>query len=707
MNRLTLNLLGSFQLLLDRKVEARFESNKARALLAYLAVEHDAAHPRERLAEMLWPAQPLNVVRSNFRRILANLRAVIDDRNRQPSCLLITRETVQFNTASDVFVDLIYFLSLAKTPKTKPGWAEHLTQAAALYRGPFLDGFELDDCPEFEQWTTIIRSEVALSAAALFCALAEHRYLHADDDAALTLYRRCLLIDPYHEAAHRGLMRLLVEHGERSAALLHYSAFRQHMLDELDAEPEPQTAELADAIRIGRLVAVGGFQGFVGANPPDVDWPGHGYNVEFVARTRAKQIALLSECAHQTERDHGYVVFIAGESGSGKSALLHAFVHQIRCSDQPWLIGVAACAGLIGTGIPYQPLIDSLSAFSSSRVEIQCWIDEASSLAAAPFPPNQVSGSAGSAPISGYASVRQLKFPLSSLHTQLAHDLKRISLYQPILLALDDLQWADAATLALLFDLVQRLNDSRVLLIGAYRPHFADRDEPAHWLNELVQESLQHADAYLIDLDQADGCEFVDALLDCEPNLFDDRFRRELFLHTEGHALFTVEVLRALCESGQCRRDPAGLWRVNNHIDWEFLPPRVEALIRRRVDRLSEIDRALLNAACIEGDEFTAEIAAAVCNVAPKTAIEHLSGALTHYYQMVIAIGMVHLGARKVARYRFRHHLYRTYLCAALDKVQRSYLQQEASAQKRSLFANPPASVLNVESATQSEALLI
>jgi predicted ATPase len=165
-------------------------------------------------------------------------------------------------------------------------------------------------------------------------------------------------------------------------------------------------------------------------------------------------------------------------------------------------------------------------------------------------------------------------------------------------------------------------------------------------------------------------------------------------------------MLRALCESGQCRRDPAG-WRATDSINWELLPPRVEALIRRRVDRLPEIDRALLDAACVEGDEFTAEIAAAVCDLDLKTAIEHLSGALTHHYQMVTAMDMAHLGDRKVARYRFRHHLYRTYLCAALDKVQRSYLQQEVAAQKRSLFIEPPASLSNVATATQSEAPLI
>jgi DNA-binding SARP family transcriptional activator len=706
MNRLTLNLLGSFQLLLDHKVDARFESNKARALLAYLAVEHDAPHPRERLAELLWSAQPLDVVCGNFRRILANLRAVIDDRNRQPPCLLITRETVQFNTASDVFVDLIHFLSLAKTPKTESDWAEHLAQAAALYRGPFLDGFELDACPEFEQWTTAIRSEVALSAAALFCALAEHRYLHADDDAALALYRRCLLIDPYHEAAHRGLMRLLVDHGERSAALLHYSAFRRHILDELDAEPEPQTAELADAIRSGRLVAVGGSQGFVEANPPHIEWLGHECNVESVARTRAKQIALLSECARQTERNRGCIVFIAGESGSGKSALLDAFVHQIRCSDQPWLIGVAACTKLAGIGIPCQPLIDCLLSIFGGGAEIQRWSDAAPPPTAASFLLNRDPGSAEFASSYGYAATHRLAPPFSSLHIQLAHELKRKALCQPVLLALDDLQWADIATLAMLFDLVQRLNESRLLLIGAYRPYFANRDESAHWLNELVQESRQHAEVCLIDLDQVDGREFIDALLDCEPNLFDDRFRRELLLHTEGHALFTVEMLRALCESGQCRRDPAG-WRATDSINWELLPPRVEALIRRRVDRLPEIDRALLDAACVEGDEFTAEIAAAVCDLDLKTAIEHLSGALTHHYQMVTAMDMAHLGDRKVARYRFRHHLYRTYLCAALDKVQRSYLQQEVAAQKRSLFIEPPASLSNVATATQSEAPLI
>lgn len=71
-------------------------------------------------------------MRSNFRRALANLRTVIDDRIAHPPCLLITHETVQFNPQGDAFVDIARYRTLVKTPITELTWAENLAEAAAI-----------------------------------------------------------------------------------------------------------------------------------------------------------------------------------------------------------------------------------------------------------------------------------------------------------------------------------------------------------------------------------------------------------------------------------------------------------------------------------------------------------------------------------------------------------------------------------------------
>ena len=110
MARLELTLFGPCQISLDGAVVVHVESNKVRALLAFLAVEHHRPRAHDGLADLLWPDLPVNAARSNFRRTLASLRSTIGDRIAQPPHLFITRETVQFNLDSDVAVDAVQFI---------------------------------------------------------------------------------------------------------------------------------------------------------------------------------------------------------------------------------------------------------------------------------------------------------------------------------------------------------------------------------------------------------------------------------------------------------------------------------------------------------------------------------------------------------------------------------------------------------------------
>ena len=79
MAHLSISLLGSFQVTRDGKPVTGFESAKERALLAFLAAESGRPHPREVLAELLWPERPPGVALANLRHVLANLRKAIAD----------------------------------------------------------------------------------------------------------------------------------------------------------------------------------------------------------------------------------------------------------------------------------------------------------------------------------------------------------------------------------------------------------------------------------------------------------------------------------------------------------------------------------------------------------------------------------------------------------------------------------------------------
>src|SRR5512135_48771 len=112
MANLRLGLLGSLQVSTGGTPVSGFESDKVRALLVYLAVESQHPHRREALLGLLWPDCPEEVARRNLRQALYNLRLAIGDHTAEPPFLLIRREELQFNVASDSTVDVLAFTGL-------------------------------------------------------------------------------------------------------------------------------------------------------------------------------------------------------------------------------------------------------------------------------------------------------------------------------------------------------------------------------------------------------------------------------------------------------------------------------------------------------------------------------------------------------------------------------------------------------------------
>ena len=109
MARLKISLLGTFRINIDGMAITQFESNKVRALLAYLAVESNQNHHREKLAALFWPDMNAQVARSNLSRAIYNLREMIQDHQAQPPYVLRGRDSIQFNPDSDYWLDVDSF----------------------------------------------------------------------------------------------------------------------------------------------------------------------------------------------------------------------------------------------------------------------------------------------------------------------------------------------------------------------------------------------------------------------------------------------------------------------------------------------------------------------------------------------------------------------------------------------------------------------
>jgi len=162
MSRLFLALLGPIQIALDDEPVTAITSPRILALLAYLAVEQDRAHPRDALADLLWPGQPTG--RQNLRQSLSRLRKALPQPADVPPFLRITRGEIRFDPAADQQVDVALFMAEINRVRAHdhpslgqcPACIQTLTQAADRYRDDFLKGLKTES-PAFDEWVRLQR----------------------------------------------------------------------------------------------------------------------------------------------------------------------------------------------------------------------------------------------------------------------------------------------------------------------------------------------------------------------------------------------------------------------------------------------------------------------------------------------------------------------------------------------------------------------
>ncbi len=310
---LTLSLLGSFQATLDGKTIAGFESDRVRALLAYLAVECDRPHRRETLTGLLWPDWPDTSALTNLRNSLANLRKAIGDREAAVPAISANRETLQFNISGSSWVDVHTFRML--TAPDQP--IERLEEGIALYRGPFLEGFGLKDSPLFDEWQQRVRDQLLRQCLSALERVSDHHQQSGNLEKAIAAALKQVDLAPWQEEAHRRLMSLLALNGQRSAALTQYETCCHLLQKELGVEVSPETTLLYQQILNGELATQS-------ETPDSSKTPAQLFNspelptwqIPFVGRR-----TLLGEIQERLQDPDCRLLTLLGPGGSGKTRL--------------------------------------------------------------------------------------------------------------------------------------------------------------------------------------------------------------------------------------------------------------------------------------------------------------------------------------------------------------------------------------------------
>ena len=217
-----------------------FDTKKAVALLAVLGVA-GGDQSRDRLAALLWPDSDTTHARGSLRRTLSVTAAAMGEG------LVISRAAMALRPGA-IRVDVADFETLAARPDIAT-----LERATRLYRDDFLAGFSLRECPEFEDWQASVSGRLRQVLAGCLERLSVAHAAAGNPDLALGHIHRWLALDPMHEPAHQAMIRALAWTGQRSAAVRQYRELVGILDRELAVRPLPETTQLYDNIRAGRL----------------------------------------------------------------------------------------------------------------------------------------------------------------------------------------------------------------------------------------------------------------------------------------------------------------------------------------------------------------------------------------------------------------------------------------------------------------------
>jgi len=240
---------------------------------------------------------------------------------------------------------------------------------------------------------------------------------------------------------------------------------------------------------------------------------------------------------------------------------------------------------------------------------------------------------------------------------------------QPLVLIIDDLQWSDASSRALIERFAIELEGQSILLLLLYRP-FPILVAP--WSN------LPHCATITLDnLKSTDSATLLATLLDGAP----PPELHTLFAQLDGTPLFQEETVRYLLESGILQRDEDGHWIATRPVDSIVIPLQIEQLIIARLDRLEEATRALVQIAAVIGQHFTRQLLATVVSPDDDT-LEQRLHELIH-----AAIIMPDMDTTRPA-YQFKHTLIREVAYGSMLFVHRRGLHARIATAIKQIYGN-------------------
>jgi DNA-binding SARP family transcriptional activator len=634
----------------------RFGIKKTLALLCYLTTE-GGRHPRRELAELLWPQSDQQHARTDLRSALARLRKTLgeDTAHGQEARFFSVNGDLLGLELRGIELDLEALeaaVSLARTATSSGGRSAddavghrdligRLEGDLGLYRGEFMEGFSLEDAPEFELWLEGERTRWHRVFGELCERLSRLQGEAGQPEEAIETARLWVRRTPLEEVAHQQLMELLSRAGESEGALLVYEDYRNTLRRRLGMEPSPQMQELSgrlqEEVKARTSLDASLTHSAATTTPLSVlEVPLVGRHEEFGVLASEYHAACAGDRGGKTR-----IVAVLGEGGIGKTRLAEEFLGWAKAREADILRGGTS----EGAVLPYEPLVEAIR----PRVEREkapddllddVWLSELSRL----LP--ELKGRYPDLPTPTSGEGETAKWPLFEAIARMVGGLASRA---PVVLFLDDLQWADATTLEVLNYSGRRWaqQGAPVLVLITARPEeLPENSGFERWLwslgrrlyvrglvlgplgNEDIEELLRRlgrVDSMPTKApNQPEGSNEVESSL--------KRVGKWLAAQTGGQPFYLVETLKALLEEGKLvirsRADRESVLDVGPSLKEEdalcsLLPQSVREVIRARFSLLSPAASELVRAGAVLGRGFCFE---SLVSVAGLGEVEGLRG---------------------------------------------------------------------------------